>query len=487
MAHETLIRSWSWLRQWLDADRAGLRTQRRLTDASREWDESGRKAEFLYSGARLAVAAEWAAPHRDDLNALERDFLRASQDVQDRALEQERKRAAELAEALDRARQALAEAERQSRLATARELVLQGEKVLPRHPQISLGLAIHAVGLVQVAGGEVPGDMMALLRRAAMATPALLRGPGAQAVAWSPDGGLLASASRDGTARVWDAQTFELLTEIECGSCTVQTVCFHPIEPLLAVAHTAGQGRDPMRVRLWDLEAGAERRQFPGFRAAFSPDGTLIACSDGLGWGSVQLFDLSGTVLATFRGHTRYVHSLAWSPDSRRLATASVDDTVHVWDTMGGNLLRVISNKFALCAAWSPDGRYLDSGGGERVVKIWDAETLADLSSISAVRTLTGDQIRGSGASEYIIGIAWNPESSRLAVADRAGMFGDGSSVSVRIYSANLFTAKSVDELLDAARVHLPQPGSLSEVKVAYEEAVRSEEASDAVAGPEEP
>lgn len=97
VAHETLIRSWSQLRKWLDADRAGLRTQRRLTEAAREWDEGGRKPDFLYTGGRLAVAREWVARTTDKPNALEVEFLEASvrgqQDAQADALRKERDRA----------------------------------------------------------------------------------------------------------------------------------------------------------------------------------------------------------------------------------------------------------------------------------------------------------------------------------------------------------------------------------------------------------
>ncbi len=78
VAHEALIRGWSELRKWIDADRAGLRTQRRLTEAAREWEGNGRDASFLYGGARLAVAKEWAGAHGAELNVLEAEFLAAS-------------------------------------------------------------------------------------------------------------------------------------------------------------------------------------------------------------------------------------------------------------------------------------------------------------------------------------------------------------------------------------------------------------------------
>ena len=77
VAHEALIRGWGRLRQWIDADRIGLRIHRQLTEAAREWETYGRESSLLYSGTRLAVAREWAEAHRDELNALETEFLAA--------------------------------------------------------------------------------------------------------------------------------------------------------------------------------------------------------------------------------------------------------------------------------------------------------------------------------------------------------------------------------------------------------------------------
>lgn len=134
VAHETLIRSWSQLRKWLDADRAGLRTQRRLTEAAREWEEGGRKPDFLYSGARLAVAKEWVARTTDKPNALEIEFLeasvRAQQDAQADALQKERERS----ETLER----LAATDR-DRASTAERLAREAE-ALAKERERSAGL-----------------------------------------------------------------------------------------------------------------------------------------------------------------------------------------------------------------------------------------------------------------------------------------------------------------------------------------------------------
>jgi len=78
IAHEALIREWPRLRGWLEEDRAGLRTHRRLGDAARLWDEGGRQPADLYRGPRLAAAIDLEQSDRIALNTSERAFLRTS-------------------------------------------------------------------------------------------------------------------------------------------------------------------------------------------------------------------------------------------------------------------------------------------------------------------------------------------------------------------------------------------------------------------------
>ena len=136
VAHEALIREWPALRQWLSEDREGLRLHRHLTDSAEAWAELDRDPGELYRGARLAQAAEWAESHPDDLNALEREYLQASQAQSEReAAEREAQRQREL----DAARQ-LARTQRQ------RSLVL------------SVGLAIAVVLIGDIVVAECAGQ-----------------------------------------------------------------------------------------------------------------------------------------------------------------------------------------------------------------------------------------------------------------------------------------------------------------------------------------
>lgn len=78
------------------------------------------------------------------------------------------------------------------------------------------------------------------------------------------------------------------------------------------------------------------------------------------------------------RGHTRPVNGVVFSPDGRRLASASNDRTIKLWNTMTGEELFTLRghNSGVLSVAVSPDGHRLASGSIDMSVKIWDATPL---------------------------------------------------------------------------------------------------------------
>ena len=156
VAHEALIRGWPQLRKWIETDRAGLRTHHRLTEAAREWADAAVEAKegSLYTGARLAVATEWANLHRDELGALEAAFLSASQENEQQRRADEAEKNRRLAEAeRQRAEEAEARtaAERREReLAEARE---RDQAVAARRLRHRLWVMIGATAATVVAAG----------------------------------------------------------------------------------------------------------------------------------------------------------------------------------------------------------------------------------------------------------------------------------------------------------------------------------------------
>ena len=76
-----------------------------------------------------------------------------------------------------------------------------------------------------------------------------------------------------------------------------------------------------------------------------------------------------------YDGHTDWVNALAWSPDGTRIASASKDKTVQVWDATTGDTLVTYRGhtRWVYAVAWSPEGSRIASGGNDKTVQVWQA------------------------------------------------------------------------------------------------------------------
>ena len=164
---------------------------------------------------------------------------------------------------------------------------------------------------------------------------------------------------------------------------------------------------------------------------AWSPDGKRIASASGDE--TAQVWDAtSGDHLIRYTGHSDSVYSVSWNPvwgtgipGGRRIASASYDKTVQIWDpTFGDHFYTYTGHTdWVWAVAWSPDGKRIASAGGDKSVQVWDAVNGGHIYTFR-------------GHSAPVHAVAWSPDGKRIASSSADGTV----QVWETVYGMHLYT-----------------------------------------------
>jgi WD40 repeat protein len=413
ISHESLIRQWRALGDWVRAEAASAEQYREIERRARRW--TTRSATFLDdTDLDLALAwrerekptASWAARYGGDFS-LTMDFLDKSRDA-----ESKRRRAA-----LEAAEERAVAAKRLAERATgkARKALCEGE--LETATLIALA-ALPADSSVSDRFVWIPAVSVLAEARSRDGQRAVLQDhtAGVLGAAFSPDGERVVTASDDKTALLWDAKTGAKLALLQGHGGSVYAAGFSPDGARIVTASADNTAR------LWDAKSGASLAVLRGhtsfvFSAAFSPRGEwLVTASYD---NTARLWSMAThESLAVLKGHTNLVNSAAFSPDKDRIVTASYDKTARLWDGTGAalNLLQAHSGPVNV-AAFSPDGARIVTASADTTARLWDVTTGTPLTVLQG----------HTGAVERA---EFNPDGTRIvtASADNTARLWDATS-----------------------------------------------------------
>jgi WD40 repeat protein len=217
------------------------------------------------------------------------------------------------------------------------------------------------------------------------------------AIAWSPDGKMFATASTDGTVKLWQPDGV-LLRTLKLDGSGFWDVAFSPDGEALAAGN--GNGAIPIWKRDGTLLQAVDAHQGMVYGVSFSPTGKTIASASLDGTVKLWKFDYPSTVqgtslpqkallLRTLKGHTQGVPQVSFSPDGEIIATASLDNTVKLWNsegTAGGpEPLRTLTGHTGgvVAVAFSPDGTQLVSTSLDKTAILWNVKRILNTAPLT--------------------------------------------------------------------------------------------------------
>jgi WD40 repeat protein/energy-coupling factor transporter ATP-binding protein EcfA2 len=439
--HEALLRSWGRIELWIQVDGAFRRWQDQHRVALRAWESSNGDRGTLLRGKPLTDAENWLEQRQSQISEKGQEFIQLSLERRETKIRREQRRLVVLRSLLGVTTTAFAisaalglTAVWQSRRATLSQIQAistSSDNLFALNKQLEALLqSIRAKRLLKDLGGSetaTEGQVNTSLLQSLYGIDELNRLTGGNAVAFSsdskhlftnaendilifnrdgtlvrkipghkgalwsiafnPENQQIASASQDGTAKIWTLDG-RLLSTLNGHKAGLRNVAFSPSRKTSAKAFSQmlATASDDGTVKLWHadgkiiqtLKAG----NVPLWEVAFSPDGKLLAAASYDK--TIKLWQYDGkkaVPLKPLTGHRDFVISVAFSPDGKMLATGSHDTTIKLWQrnssgTFDAKPYKTFAGHTSTVAnvAFSPDSKTLASASWDTTVKLWNLD-----------------------------------------------------------------------------------------------------------------
>ena len=482
--HEALIREWRTFRQWIQDNREFRIWQERFKQDVRDWENSNQNSEALLQGTRLAIAESWYKQRKDELKPQGRDFITAS--ITRREQEQQKQKlrrqltifgltgssliALMLAGVAWLQWQNAHFNEIKNITVSSQALLSSGQnlKALLKSLEASIKLketpsflVLHRLQEKADIQKQVDISLQNALYKVTERNRLEKHKDEVTDVSFSPEGNIIATASKDKTAKLWSLDGKEITT-LQGHEALVSKVRFSPTGKIIATASWDGT------VKLWTREGKLvttlkenNKKLDSVYGLDFSPDGQTIFTADSGGnvkiWtikgeliksfkahnqtilnlsfapsapldapavnanssngnifattsqdNTVKLWSRDGKLLRTLTGHKDWVWSVSFSPNDRKIATASRDKTVKFW-SIDGNLIRTLDahKNSVTSVSFSPDGKQITSAGVGSNVKFWSE-------SGEELQTLRGHK-------NWVWSVSFATNGNMLATASKDG------------------------------------------------------------------
>ncbi|KAF7971793.1 hypothetical protein HWV62_19927 [Athelia sp. TMB] len=191
-----------------------------------------------------------------------------------------------------------------------------------------------------------------------------------RSIAYSPSGHHIVSGSEDGTVRVWDSETGEAVGSPLKHNGEVACVTYSRDGKYII------SGSYDDTICMWDAETGeATETLIKGTFFAYSPEGSHIVSDRGA---TLSIWDVGtgGAVGASLEGHRDQINCVVYSPDGTLIASCSMDNTIRLWNVETRQAVGVLEGHInaVVSVAFSPDGAHLVSGSEDKTIRVWNVK-----------------------------------------------------------------------------------------------------------------